>query len=240
MARRCGRVGGAGRREARVGPLRLYRGRRGKRVDAARQSAGVRAAPAAAAHAGGQQRARPFGRGVGNAVAVPILPRAGRRPQHRPSRRRARSGARRGGVAGPIHPFQRRVALDRGSRGCDGRRAAVVPALLGQRPRGGREPRAQGRGVGLLRDRGHARHPDARLASTRPPQCLPAVSPGRGDRPVHERSRLSVASVRSTRGGSARSGGDDARDVPEPRAALGGPRLAPRADLAGRCWSRVC
>jgi len=58
------------------------------------------------------------------------------------SRRRTRSGARRGGVAGPIHPFQRRVALDRGSRGCDGRRAAVVPALLGQRPRGGREPRA--------------------------------------------------------------------------------------------------
>ena len=35
----------------------------------------------------GNTRAGPFGRGAGNAVAVPVLPRAGRRPQHRPSRR---------------------------------------------------------------------------------------------------------------------------------------------------------
>ena len=60
-------------------------------------------------------------------------------------------------------------SLDRGRRREHGRRAALVPALLGQRPRARRQPRRPRRRGGLLGGRRHARHADPRLAPARPP-----------------------------------------------------------------------
>ena len=57
---------------------------------------------------------------------------------------------------------------------------ALVPALLGERPRDLREFRAARRGRRVRRDRRHARHADARLAPARPPARIPAVPAGQG------------------------------------------------------------
>ena len=61
-------------------------------------------------------------------------------------------------------PLERGLALDRGDRRGDGRRATLVPAVLGQRPRGRGQPRPARRGGRLRGDRRHARHADPRLA----------------------------------------------------------------------------
>ena len=127
-------------------------------------------------------------------------------------------------------PLERRDALDRRGRG--DRRAALVPALLGQRPRDLRELRPPRRGRRLRRDRRHARHADARLAAARPAAGVPAVHQRRGLRPVLQRPVFLSRARQDAGGGPAHGGGDDARDVPEPRADLGRPRLAARADEA--------
>ena len=125
---------------------------------------------------------------LGTPFAGAVLPRADRRPLDRTSRRRGGGRARRGVDAHPVRAVERRVAFDRGDRGGDGRCAAVVPALLGERPRHLRELRAARGGRGLRRDRRHARHADARLAPARPAQRVPPVPAGRGLRAVLHRS----------------------------------------------------
>ena len=69
---------------------------------------------------------------------------------------------------------------DGGVRRGDGRRAALVPALLEHLERAGRELRPARRGLRLRGDRGHARHDDARLAAARPRPRVPAVPRGKG------------------------------------------------------------
>ena len=240
VARRRRRVGGARGRAARGGTLRLHRRRRRRRVDDAREPCGLRAPPAAAADAERPHRARPLGRGARDAFPVPVLPRAGRRPQHRARGRRDRSCARGSCSPRAVHPVDGGLTLDRGDRGGDGRRPAVVPALLGQRPRRGREPRRPRRGGGLQRDRRHARHARPGLAATRPAQRVPPVPRRRGDRAVHERPGLHQQAAGAGGRGPARRRRDDARDVPEPCAALGGPRRGCASSRRCRSSSRAC
>ena len=95
---------------------------------------------------------------------------------------RRRAGDRRGGG-------ERRAAADRelgvgphprADRRGRRRRAALVPALLAERPRARRELRLARRGGGLLGDRAHRRHLHPRLEAARPAAGLAAVP--RGDR----------------------------------------------------------
>ena len=134
---------------------------------------------------------------LGHALAGSVLPRAGRRALDRP---RGGGGRRRQGVGvvgRPDDPLERCDALDRRGRG--DRRAALVPALLGQRPRDLRELRAARRGRRLRRDRRHARHADARLAPARPAPGVSPVHQGRGVRPVLHGSRLPLAARQDRR-----------------------------------------
>ena len=132
----------------------------------------------------------------------------------------------------PFTPLERGVVVDRGDRRGDGRRAALVPALLDQRPRDHREPPLARRGGRLLGGRRHARHADPRLAPARPAKGVPPVHQGRGLRAVLHRPRLPGEARQAARGGPADGRRDDARDVPAPPADVGRPRVAPRADLA--------
>ncbi len=77
--------------------------------------------------------------------------------------------------------------------------AALVPALLGERPRDLRELRQPRRGGRLRRDRRHARHAHARLAAARPAPRVPAVHPRRGLRAVLQRPRLPLAARQDRR-----------------------------------------
>ena len=168
----------------------------------------------------------------GTRSAAPFWLGARRRPLDRARREGGRRGARRGGDRRPVRPLECGLVVDRGGRRGDGRCAALVPALLDQRPGGGSELRAARRGGGLRRDRRHARHADARLAAARPRQgVLPFLS-GEGcaqffTDPVF-RAKLSAPPEEDVLDGR----GDDARDVPEPRPDVGRPRLAARADVA--------
>ena len=130
----------------------------------------------------------------------------------------------------PLLPLHRRLVVDRGHRGGDGRRAALVPALLDQRPRDRRQPAPASRPERLLGGRRHARHADPRLAAPRPPPGLPPVHQGRGLRAVLQRPRLPGEAREAAGGGHAHGGRDDALDVPAPRPDVGRPRLAARAD----------
>ncbi len=67
-------------------------------------------------------------------------------------------------------------------RGRRRRGAALVPALLAQRPRAGRELRRPRRGGRLRRDRGHRRHLRPRLEAARPAAGLAALPPRDGHR----------------------------------------------------------
>ncbi len=64
-----------------------------------------------------------------------------------------------------------------------------------------REPRLACGALRLQRDRAHARHDHARLADPRSRPRVPAVSPGQGHRPVHERSRLPRSAPGDARAG---------------------------------------
>ena len=141
-------------------------------------------------------------------------------------------GGRRGiGVVGRADgALERGDPLDRGRRRDEC--AALVPALLGERPRDLCELRPPGRAGRVRRDRRHARHADPRLAAAGPPPGVPAVHPRRGLRPVLLRPGVPVAARQAAARGSAHRGGDDARDLPEPRLDLERSRLAARADDA--------
>ena len=230
MADRAGGLGARGRGEARCRRVRLHRRRRGRRVDAAREPRGVRrlADPAADAHR--QRPARHLGRRARHALAGAVPARARRRALDRVRGRRGR--CREGGrvVEGAADRLERRDALARAGR--RDRVPALVPALLGLGSRHLRQLRLAGRGGRLRRDRRHARHAHARLAPPRSPQRLPAVHPRRGLRAVLQRPGVPVEARQAAGRGSAHRGRDDARDVLEPRAHVGRPRLAARADEA--------
>ena len=183
-------LGGAGAGDARAGAVRLHRGRRRLRGDDAGEPRGVRAPPAAPEDADGERDARPFGGRARHEVARAVLPRAGGRPLDRARRGRACGGARGRGARDPARPVECGVPFDGGGRRGARRHTALVPALLGQRSRCSGKPRRPRRCRRVLRDRRHGGHALARLAAARPRARLPAVPPGRGDRPVHERSRL--------------------------------------------------
>ena len=230
VADRARGVGGARRGEARSRRVRLHRRRRGRRGDDPREPRGVRAPPHQAADAHGQHAARPLGGGARHAVAGAVPPGAGRRALDRASGGRAGRGARGGRAGSPLLPIDRRLLVDRGHRGGDGRRAALVPALLDQRPRDRRQPAPASRPERLLGGRRHARHADPRLAAPRPPPRLSPVHQGRGLRAVLQRPGLPGEAREAAGGGHAHGGRDDALDVPAPLSDLGRSRLAPRAD----------
>ena len=178
----------------------------------------------------GNVDARHLGRRARAALARTVPPRAGRRALDR-----ARGG--RGGVAQAAASSGVPLLLSSAATHSIEEVAAtgapaLVPALLGQRPRDLRELRQARRGRRLRRDRRHARHADARLAAARPAAGLPAVHQGRGLRPVLQRPGLPLAARQDAGGGLAHGRRDDARHVPEPRPDVGRPRLAARADGA--------
>ena len=188
-------LGAGGRGEARPGPVRLHRGRRGRRVDGAREPRGVRAR---------RLRPRMLAGNIARDLSVEVLGTRSPAPfllapvgvlsiAHEEAELAVGAGRRR--VRRAVRALERGVALDRGGRRGDGRRAALVPALLGQRPRGRRELRRAGRGGGLRRDRRHARHAAAGLAPARPAQRLPAV-------PAAARAAASSSPTRSSCRGS--------------------------------------
>ena len=75
--------------------------------------------------------------------------------------------------------------------------AALVPALLAQRPRAGRELRQPRRGGRLRRDRRHRRHLRPRLEAARPAAGLAAVPQRHGHRATTSRTRSSAPAWRS-------------------------------------------
>ena len=115
---------------------------------------------------------------------------ADRRPGHPPSRGRARHGPGGGLDGGPPGGQHRLVPPARGDRGRDGRRPALVPALLAPERRARREPPLACPASRLRRHRRDPRHVPARLARTRHPERLPAVPPRRGPGELPHRPRL--------------------------------------------------
>ena len=180
------------------GAVRLHRGRRRRRGDDAREPRGVRAAAAAAADARREHRARhrrsrcSARRSPAPFFLAPIGVLSIAHPDGELAVARAAAATRR-----PVHPLERGVALDRGDRRGDGRRAALVPALLGQRPRDLRELRRARRGGRLRRDRRHARHAD-RSAGGR------ATCAARTSRSSAARAARSSSPTRSSARGSTR------------------------------------
>ncbi len=73
----------------------------------------------------------------------------------------------------------------------------------------------------VRRDRGHARHADARLAATGSAPGVSAVHQGRGLWAVLLRPGVPVAARKVAAGGPAHRRRHDARDLPEPRPDLG-------------------
>ena len=113
---------------------------------------------------------------------------------------RARRGGRR-----PADDRQHRLPLHPGGDRRGGRRrAALVPALLAQRPRAARELRRPRRGGRLRRDRRHRRHLHPRLEAARPAAGLAAVPRRHAATPTTSRTRSSApASSRRPRRTSA-------------------------------------
>ena len=153
----------------------------------------------------GDRLARPLGRGARHARRLRRCSShrsAGSRPRTRTARSPSRARPPPPDV--PIVLSSASTSTDRGGRGDDGRRDALVPALLGQRPRRRRELRRARPGGGLLRDRRHDRH--RHRSRWRPrdlAQRVPPVPPRRGLRatssPTPRSSRSSTRRRRRTR-----------------------------------------
>ena len=159
--------GGAG------GELRLRRGR--ERGHDARQPRGLPPPADRPPHAARRRRARPLDHRPRHAAAGPAAARPDRGPEGRPRRRRAGDGPGRGGGR-PADDRQHRLPLhDGGDRRGRRRGAALVPALLAQRPRAARELRRPRRGRRLRGDRRHRRHLHPRLEAARPAAGLAAL-----------------------------------------------------------------
>ena len=164
--------------------------------------------------------------------AEPVRAVPDRRARDGTSRRRRRGRARCGSRGRPVRLLQPGVSADGGDREGDGRRAALVPALLEHVERARREPRLARRALRLLGRRAHARHDDARLADPRPRPRVPPVPAREGHRAVHERSGL-----RRGAPGDAAPGGAARR----PRHARRDRDAAePAGSLPGIARSRTC
>ena len=216
--------GGAG------GELRLRRGR--DRGHDARQPRGLPPPPDRAPHAARRRRARPLDHRARHAAAGAAAARPDRRPEGRPRGGRAGDGAG-GGGRRPADDRQHRLPLhDGGDRRGERRGAALVPALLAQRPRAARELRRPRRGRRLRRDRRHRRHLHPRLEAARPAAGLAALPRRQRQRQLLPGPGLPGRPRAAARGGPGR--GD--RPLPgralQPRADLGRPGAAARADLA--------
>ncbi len=191
--------------------IRLRRGRRRHRGDDAREPRRVRALAHRPADAARRLDARHDRRRARHAAAEPVRPLPDRRARDGAPRRRRRRRARRGSRGHPVRLLEPGVAADGGDRAGDGRRAALVPALLEHVERARREPRLARRALRLLGDRAHARHDDARLADPRPRPRVPAVPPREGHRAVHERPGLRRGAPGDAAPGGAAGRPDHAR-----------------------------
>ena len=192
--------------------------------------------PPADAHR--QRDARHLGRGARPALAGAVPARAGRRALDRARGGRGRRRQRSRVVRRAARALERGDPLDRGGR--RDQCAALVPALLGERPRDLRELRQPRRGRRVRRDRRHARHAHARLAAARPAPGVPAVHQGRRLRPVLQRPGLPLAARQDPGGGSPHGRRDDARDVPEHRARRGTTSTGCARRPRCRSSSRAC
>ena len=169
---------------------------------------------------------------LGDRAAGAAAAGADRRPEGRPRGRRAGHGAG-GGGRRPADDRQHRLALhDGGDRRGERRGAALVPALLAQRPRAARELRRPRRGRRLRRDRRHRRHLHPRLEAARPAAGLAALPQGSGNAnyfqdPVFRAGPRAAARRRTWAPRPAATWASL-----QPRADLGRPRPAARADLA--------
>ena len=110
--------------------------------------------------------------------------------------------------------------------------AALVPALLAQRPRARRQLRRPRRGGRLRRDRRHRRHLHPRLEAARPAAGLAALPRRHGHRQLLPGPGLPRRPRADAGGGRRRRHRPLPRRPRQPRADLGRPRLAARADLA--------
>ena len=204
--------------------LRRRRRRRARRRCArtARRSSGAGSGRGCST---GNSAARPLRRGARHALAGAVPARADRRALRSPIPRASSPSRARPPRRASRSALERRVALDRGDRRGDGRRAALVPALLGQRT--ARSSRAS---CAAPRRRATARSSSRSTRSIlgwRPrdlAQRVPPVHPGRGLRAVLHRSGLPELPRGAAGGGPAHGRGDDALHLPEPRPDLGRPR----------------
>ena len=240
MAGHGRRLGAGGRGEARRRRVRLHRRRRRGGGDDAREPRGVPRWRAASAHAGRQRRSRPLGRGARPALACAVPARADRRALDRTRGGRGRASARAAASSGvPMVALERGDALDRGGRRATGR-AALVSALLGERPRDLRELRA--RAEARATERSSSRSTRSRSAGGRATCARPTCRSSRAraaaqyfSDPVFLRAARQAAG-----GGPADGGGDDARDVPEPRPRPGTTSTGCARRPRCRCSSRAC
>ncbi|CAA9209208.1 MAG: L-lactate dehydrogenase, partial [uncultured Blastococcus sp.] len=199
-ARRRARAARAGETGARRPGVRLRGRRRRGRGHPARQRGGVRQVGRRPPGAARRQQPRHLRRIVRPATARSAAARPGGRAGARAPRGRSRRRPRRGGHRRAHGLLQPGLGVDGGLRRRDGRRAAVVPAVLVDLRRAGREPGGSGRGRRLRRAGRHPRHHDARLAPARPRPGPPAVRAGQGHRAVHVGPGLPPARGRA-RGG---------------------------------------
>src|SRR5947207_3131285 len=180
-------AGGAG--AARPRPVRLLRGRLGRRADAPRQRRRLWALGAAAAGARGRGRGVDRDHRSRRRAVDAAARRADCLPAARASGGRARDGPRRSRRRDrdvPLDPLERHPG---GACGRGARRAPVVPALLVARPRlHARAAGGRGRG-GLPGPDAHGRLPGRRPARARHPRGLRAsrrprlAEPAGGARP---------------------------------------------------------
>ena len=214
-----------------AGGVRVRRGRGRSGGDDPREPCCLRALADRPAHAARRLTAGDGRGGPRHALLLPVRPLPHRRPRDGASRRGRRGRSRGRGGGDPDDLLQPGLAADGGDRPRDGRRAALVPALLEHARRARREPRVAGRGVRVQRDRAHARHDDARLARPRPRSRVPPVPARQGDRAVHERPGVHGGAAGDAARGAARPAGS-----PWPRSARSG---SSPARSRGRGW-RAC
>ncbi|CAA9481332.1 MAG: Lactate 2-monooxygenase, partial [uncultured Sphingomonadaceae bacterium] len=173
----------------------------------------------------------------------PVRPHPARPRPPRPHRRagagapggRPRHGAS-GGLARRAHDLlQPGERADGGVRHGDGRRPALVPALLGQERRLRALARGAGGGLRLRGDCRYPRHHHARLAAGGPRSPVPALHARPRARAVHERPGLPEPAA--TPAGGGRPGGR-AAVLPHllgPKFGLGAAAQHPPLDQAAGC-----
>ena len=186
---------------SRRGRARSSRPRRGPTPRAARARA-ARSPPTAPPSTAGRScrgcsptsRVRDLGHGGARDAAERAgAARTRRRPLDRAPRRRARGRAGGRGDRRRHGPQHGGVDEPGGRRRGGRRRAALVPALLAERPRAHGQPGRPGGGGRLHGDRRHARHALHAVAPEGPDRRLPALPARRGPRELHVGPGLPLA-----------------------------------------------